>query len=107
MDLLQLEHFLAVAEEGSFTRAAERVFRTQSAISQSVKKLEEVVGVPLFARDMPELTLTQAGHALVDYARRILKLREDAIRKVGELHNLASGQLTIAAYESAAVYLLP
>lgn len=107
MDLLQLEHFLAVAEEGSFTRAAERVFRTQSAISQSVKKLEEVVGVPLFARDMPELTLTHAGHALVDYARRILKLREDAIRKVGELHNLSSGNLTISAYESAAVYLLP
>lgn len=107
MDLLQLEHFLAVAEEGSFTRAAERVHRTQPAVSQSVKKLEESIGVSLFARDMPELTLTEAGRTLVDYARRILKLRDDAMRQVGELHSLNSGNLTIGAYESAAVYLLP
>ena len=95
MDLLQLEHFLAVVEEGSFTRAAERVYRTQPAVSQSVKKLEESIGVPLFARDMPELPLTEAGRALVDYARRILKLRDDAIRQVGEIHNLNFGNLTI------------
>jgi DNA-binding transcriptional LysR family regulator len=101
MDLLHLEHFLAVAEEGSFTRAAERVYRTQPAVSQSIKKLEEDIGVPLFARDMPELTLTQAGSALVDYARRMLKLRDAAKRQLGELHNLSAGLLTIAAYESA------
>ena len=107
MDLLQLEHFLAVADEGSFTRGAARVYRTQPAVSQSVKKLEEFIGVPLFARDMPELTLTEAGVSLVDYARRMLRLRDDAMRSLGELHNLSSGKLTIAAYESAAVYLLP
>ncbi len=82
VDLLHLEHFLAVAEEGSFTRAAERVYRTQPAVSQSIKKLEDDIGVPLFARDMPELTLTQAGNALVDYARRMLKLRDDAMRQM-------------------------
>lgn len=107
MDLLHLEHFLAVAEEGTFTRAAERVFRTQPAVSQSVKKLEEEVGVPLFARDMPELTLTEAGRSLVDYARRMLKLRDEAVRQLGGLQNLSAGHVTIAAYESAAVYLLP
>lgn len=107
MDLLHLEHFLAVAEEGTFTRAAERVYRTQPAVSQSVKKLEEDVGVPLFARDMPELTLTEAGRALVDYARRMLKLRDDAVRQLGGLQDLSAGHVTIAAYESAAVYLLP
>jgi DNA-binding transcriptional LysR family regulator len=107
MELLQLEHFLAVAEEGSFTRAAARVRRTQSAVSQNVKKLEEAIGVPLFARDMPELSLTEAGRAIVDRARRILALREDAIRQVGELRILSSGNLTIAAHESAALYLLP
>jgi DNA-binding transcriptional LysR family regulator len=107
MDLLHLEHFLAVAEEGSFTRAAERVYRTQPAVSQSVKKLEDDIGVPLFARDMPELTLTHAGNLLVDYARRMLKLRDDAMRQMGELRHLSTGQLRIAAYESAAVYLLP
>ena len=107
MDLLHLEHFLAVAEEGTFTRAAERVFRTQPAVSQSVKKLEEEVGVALFARDMPELTLTEAGRALLDYARRMLKLRDDAVRHLGGFHDLSAGHVTIAAYESAAVYLLP
>jgi DNA-binding transcriptional LysR family regulator len=107
MELLQLEHFLAVAEEGSFTRAATRVCRTQSAVSQSVKRLEEAIGVPLFARDMPELSLTEAGRAMVDRARRMLSLRDDAIRQVGELRNLSSGSLSIAAHESAALYLLP
>jgi DNA-binding transcriptional LysR family regulator len=107
MDLLQLEHFLAVAEEGSFTRAAERVFRTQPAVSQSVKKLETEIGVPLFARDLPDLTLTEAGHSLLDYARKIVKLRDEAVKQVGRLHALDSGHLTIAAYESAALYLLP
>jgi DNA-binding transcriptional LysR family regulator len=107
MELLQLEHFLAVAEEGSFTRAAARVCRTQSAVSQSVKKLEEAIGVPLFARDMPELSLTEAGRAMVERARRMLLLRDDAIRQVGELRNLSSGSLSIAAHESAALYLLP
>ena len=107
MELLQLEHFLAVVEEGSFTRAAQRVYRTQPAVSQSVKKLEEAVGVPLFARDMPELTLTEAGRALVDYARGMLKLRDDAVRQLESFHNLSTGHLNIAAYESAAVYLLP
>jgi len=52
MDLLQLEHFLAVVEEGTFTRAAERVSRTQPAVSQSIKKLEEEIGGQLFARDL-------------------------------------------------------
>jgi DNA-binding transcriptional LysR family regulator len=107
MELLQLEHFVAVAEEGSFTRAAARVCRTQSAVSQSVKKLEETIGVALFARDMPELSLTEAGRALLDSARRMLLLRDDAIRQVGELRNLSSGSLTVAAHEAAAVYLLP
>ena len=55
MDLLQLEHFLAVVEEGSFTRAAERMSRTQPAISQSIKKLEDEIGAPLFARDVHDL----------------------------------------------------
>jgi DNA-binding transcriptional LysR family regulator len=107
MDFLQLEHFLAVVDEGSFTRAAERVYRTQSAISQSIKKLEEEVGAPLFARDMPEVCLTQSGQRLVDYARRMIRLRDNAMKSLDELRNLVSGSLSIAAHESAAVYLLP
>ena len=107
MDLLQLEHFLAVVDERTFTRAAERVCRTQSAVSQSIKKLEEEIGAPLFARDVHEVSLTEAGRVLADHARRMVHLRDEAIRQVTELKTLKSGTLAIAAHESAAVYLLP
>lgn len=107
MDLLQLEHFLAVVEERTFTRAAERVCRTQPAVSQSIKKLEEEVGSALFSRDVHEVTLTEAGRALADYARRMVGLRDDALRHVAEIRALKTGSLRIAAHETAAVYLLP
>lgn len=107
MDLLQLEHFLAVVDEGSFTRAAERVFRTQPAVSASIKKLEEEIGSPLFVRDTTELSLTAEGKALVESARRMLKLRDDTLGQIRKIRNLSSGSLSIAAHESAAVYLLP
>jgi DNA-binding transcriptional LysR family regulator len=107
MDLLQLEHFLAVVEERTFTRAAERVSRTQPAVSQSIKKLEEEVGAALFARDVHEVSLTEAGRVLADYARRMVNLRDEAMRQVSEIKTLKAGTLTIAAHESAAVYLLP
>ncbi len=107
MDLLQLEHFLAVVEEGTFTRAAERVSRTQPAVSQSIKKLEEEVGAPLFARDANEVSLTEAGKLLLDYARNVVRARDEVMRGMGALKSLKSGSLTIVAHESAAVYLLP
>lgn len=107
MDLLQLEHFLAVVEERTFTRAAERVCRTQPAVSQSIKKLEEEVGTPLFARDVHEVSLTEAGKVLADHARRMVALRNEAMRQVAELKSLKAGTLAIAAHEAAAVYLLP
>jgi DNA-binding transcriptional LysR family regulator len=107
MELLQLEHFLAVVDERTFTRAAERVGRTQSAVSQSVKKLEDDVGTALFARDVHDVSLTEAGKALVVHARRMVQTRDDAMRELGALKNLTTGTLTMAAHESAAVYLLP
>lgn len=107
MDLLQLEHFLAVAEEGTFTRAAERVSRTQPAISQSIKKLEEELGTLLFARDVHDVSLTEAGKALVTYAQKMVRTRDDALRMLGSLKHLSTGTLNIVAHESAAVYLLP
>jgi len=107
MDLLQLEHFLAIVEERTFTRAAERVSRTQPAVSQSIKKLEDEIGAPLFARDVHEVTLTEAGRVLADYARRMVHLRDEAVRRVADLRSMKAGTLTVAAHESAAVYLLP
>ncbi|HKB54985.1 MAG TPA: LysR family transcriptional regulator, partial [Ramlibacter sp.] len=107
MDLLQLEHFLAIVEERTFTRAAERVSRTQPAVNQSIKKLEDEIGAPLFARDVHEVTLTEAGRVLADYARRMVLLRDEAMRRVADLRAMKAGTLTVAAHESAAVYLLP
>ncbi len=107
MDLLQLEHFLAVVEERTFTRAAERVCRTQPAVSQSIRKLEEEIGSPLFARDVHDVTLTDAGKLLVEHARRMVTARNDALREVTSLKGPAADTLTIAADETAAVYLLP
>jgi DNA-binding transcriptional LysR family regulator len=107
MDLVQLEHFLAVADAHTFTRAAERACRTQSALSQSIKKLETELGTRLFARDNGDVSLTESGRLLEDYAQRMLRLRDEATRSIAQLQNLEIGTLTIAAHESAALYLLP
>jgi DNA-binding transcriptional LysR family regulator len=107
MELVQLEHFLAVVDEHTFTRAAERMYRTQSALSQSIKKLEEELGAALFSRDERDVALTEAGKLLVEYGRRMIALREEATRKLESLKSLETGSLSIAAHESAAVYLLP
>lgn len=80
MDLLQLEHFLAVVEERTFTRAAERVCRTQPAVSQSIKKLEDEVGVPLLTRASRDVSPTEAGLLLADYARQMIDLRAEALQ---------------------------
>jgi DNA-binding transcriptional LysR family regulator len=106
MELYQLEHFVAVVEEHSFTRAAERVFRTQGAVSVAVRKLEEGLGVPLIVRDSHECELTEAGHALLAYARRMIELRDQMQRSMTDYRNLAAGRVSIAAHESAAEYLL-
>jgi DNA-binding transcriptional LysR family regulator len=107
MDLMQLEHFLAVADERTFTRAAERVFRTQPALSQSIKKLEKSVGAPLFARDLNGVSLTEAGKFLVEYARKMVTMRDEATRSISRLQALKAGTLSLAANESAELYLLP
>jgi DNA-binding transcriptional LysR family regulator len=107
MDIHQLEHFLAVVDEGTFTRAAGRVCRTQPAVSQSIKKLEEELRSPLFARDSHDLTLTESGKRLIEYARRMIRLRDEAVHTLSELRDLSTGTLSIASHETAALYLLP
>jgi DNA-binding transcriptional LysR family regulator len=107
MDLAQLEVFLTVAREGRFSRAAEKLYRTQSAVSQSIRKLEEEVGEPLFDRSSREGLLTDAGQVLREYAERLLNLRNDAQEALVELRSLHQGKLVIGANEFTALYLLP
>ena len=106
MELYQLEHFVAVVEEHSFTRAAERVLRTQGAVSVSIRKLEEELGVSLMVRDSHECALTEAGQALLAYARPIIELRDKMRRAMSDYRSLAAGRVSIASHESAAEYLL-
>jgi len=107
MDLAQLEVFLAVAREGRFSRAAEKLFRTQSAVSQTIHKLEEELGEPLLDRSSRDGLLTDAGRVLQEYAERLLNLRNDAQEALVELRELHKGKLAIAANEFTALYLLP
>ncbi|MEW6255063.1 MAG: LysR substrate-binding domain-containing protein [Pseudomonadota bacterium] len=79
LDTDQLRTFVAIAETGSFTRAAEVVHKTQSAVSMQMKRLEERVGRPIFSRDGRSSRLTEDGERLLDYARRIVKLNLEAV----------------------------
>lgn len=107
MDLNQLETFLAVAEERSFSRAAQRLHRTQPAVSQVVRKLEESVGEILLDRASRDGSLTAAGELLRDYALRLLALRREASTALDELKSLERGNLQLAANEYTSMYLLP
>jgi len=107
MDMAQLEVFLAVAQERRFSRAAEKLHRTQSAVSQSIRKLEQEIGEPLFDRSSRNGQLTDAGHILQQYAERLLNLRGEAQGALKELRELQLGGLAIAANEFTALYLLP
>jgi DNA-binding transcriptional LysR family regulator len=106
MDFFQLETFLAVAQTGSFSAAAAQVRRTQPAVSQMVRKLEEEIGEPLFDRSTRDGMLTDAGQVLEEYAQKLLNLRHEARASLEELRQFQRGTLTIAANEFTALYLL-
>jgi len=106
MEISQLEVFLAVAREGGFSRAAEKLYRTQSAVSQAVRKLETEIGEPLFDRSTRDGMLTDAGRVLGEYAERLLNLRESAREALSELRELQTGKLVVGANEFTALYLL-
>ena len=106
MELSQLETFLAVAEERSFSRAAVRMHRTQPAVSQVIRKLEASVGETLFDRAARDGSLTAAGVLLLDYAQRLLALRREAGSALDELKSLERGRLQLAANEYTCMYLL-
>ncbi len=107
MEFSQLETFLAVAEERSFSRAAVRLHRTQPAVSQVIRKLEESVGETLFDRAARDGSLTAAGVLLRDYALRLMALRREATSALDELKSLERGHLHLAANEYTCMYLLP
>ena len=107
MEITQLEFFLKIVEEGSFSKAAERAFRTQPAVSLAIRRLEEEIGAPLFDRSQKSPALTEAGQAFHGYARRIIALRDEARGVVRDLRELRAGRVRVGANESTSLYLLP
>jgi DNA-binding transcriptional LysR family regulator len=108
MEFQQLEMFAAVVEEGSVSRAAERVCRTAPAVSIALRKLEEEMGAPLFDRsERHNHQLTAPGKLLYSYATRILEMRKEATATISELTRGGRGTLRIGTHESTSLYLLP
>jgi DNA-binding transcriptional LysR family regulator len=106
MELYPLQVFLTVAAEKSFSRAAEKLLRTQPAVSLAVQRLEAELGNKLIDRSAKELLLTDAGRTVLDYARRFESLQHELENSLAELRDKSSGRLVIGANESSTLYLL-
>ncbi|MFS8098241.1 LysR family transcriptional regulator [Lentzea alba] len=107
MELRQLEHFLAVADECHFTRAARRMHVSQSGLSASIRALEVELGAPLFLRTTRQVELTQAGRALLPEARRALSSVESARDAVAAVQGLLRGTLSVGSLQCLHVVHLP
>ena len=107
MDLFQLEAFVAIVREGSFSKAATALFRTQPAVSQIIRRLEDEIGQSLFDRSSRSGVLTDAGQVLFEHAERLLNFRSQAIAALSDVQHLKRGQLIIASNELTCLYLLP
>lgn len=99
--------FIAVAELGNFSRAAEKVLRSQPAISAQIRKLEEENGAKFFDRTKKQVTLTPAGELFLDYARQLLALKQEAAQVVADSSCDVRGLLSIGANETTFLYVLP
>lgn len=107
LSLYKLEVFAVVVRVGSFSKAAEHLYLTQSAVSQHIQNLETSLGTTLFKRTGRGVVLTASGQVLIGYARQILNLVKEAEGAVVNVEGLGTGKLQIGATPGADVYLLP
>ena len=107
MDYDQLASFLEVAKLHSFSRAAEKIYRTQPAISAQIRLLEQETGERLFNRSGKRVQLTPAGEILERYARKIIDLHREALEAIAELNQTVRGKLQLGANEATCLYVLP
>ncbi len=105
LDIELLRSFVSVVDAGGFTRAGERVHRTQSTVSQQIKRLEDTVGRPLLERNGKQAKLTDEGERLISYARRILALEQEARDVVAR--PVSDGVVRLGIPEDFAAYRLP
>lgn len=107
MDFDQLETFLEVARHTSFSRAAEKRFRTQPAISSQIRSLEEEVGARLFDRSGGKVALTAAGKLFQQYAEDILDARKTMLVTLAEMERVPRGEIVVGANEGTCLHILP
>src|SRR5262245_57173017 len=102
-----LRVFVTVATERSFSKAAKKLRRTQPAVSQAIRRLEEAAGERLVDRSSRDGTLTDAGDLLLDYAHRLLRLADEATGAVSELRDVKKGRVLLGSNEGAVHAILP
>jgi DNA-binding transcriptional LysR family regulator len=107
MDFDQLETFLEVTRNLSFSRAAEKRFRTQPAISAQIRSIEEEVGCRLLDRSGGKVSITAAGKIFLRYVEEALEARRVALAAVAEIERVPSGEIVVAANEGTCLHLLP
>ena len=107
LDLRDLRYFETIAETGHVGRAAKKLFRTQPALTGAIRRLEAVLGTPLFERAGRGIRLTAAGAALQARARALRIASEEAVREIGDLGQGLAGTIRIGAVPTAARFLLP
>ena len=107
MDFDQIETFLEVAKLSSFSRAAERRFRTQPAISSQIRSLEEEVGARLLDRSGGRVALTAAGKVFQKYAEETIEQRRVMMVALAEMHRVPRGEIVVAANEGTCLHILP
>ena len=103
----QLKAFVAVAQSGSFSKAAKQTFRTQSAVSIQINKLENSLNRVLFSRTTKSLKLTEGGILFLDYAQQIFSLMAQAEQALIDLDQKVSGRLVLSTSDTTACYRLP
>ncbi len=107
MDFDQLETFLEVARHTSFSRAAEKRFRTQPAVSSQIRALEEEVGARLFDRSGGKVALTAAGKVFQRYAEEAIESRRVTLSSIAEMERVPRGEIVVGANEATCLYILP
>src|SRR6202022_4960099 len=107
MDFDQLATFVYVAKLKSFSRAGQKVFRSQSAVSAQIRQLEKTCRTKLLERSAKSVELTPAGEVLFEYAERLLRLRDESLQGVADRGNVVQGTVLFGANEATCLYLLP
>src|ERR1700731_4826951 len=107
MDFDQHTPFIEIAKLGSFSRAGQKLFRSQPAVSAQVRQLEQEYGEKLFDRGRKSVRLTSAGETLFEYAVRMVNMRAESLRAVADKATTPRGVLALGANEATCLYVLP